>query len=425
MQENEEMVRVEQGRNGPRIVIRIGGEESSMDVAAAKRLWDALTETLCQVDKLSVENAKIATEVIKLCDDIIAARARPTEAGTPSRRGTDPALETEVAWLLAREQGKEAPPLSPETAASYERLQGLLVEMANAPVEPSPGWQERVLSSICQDTSVQPVCAVHFGAVHGGEAEELRKGIEKILAQCDYPAVVDVKIQLISLLDDVDARDSLAHVEELDALKARVAELERELTQAKAERNPALALPPVSEEAQAVVDRIVDESRPKATLKRGLLSTPRRIDTQLLDAADDRDTMLAILRAIWPVWRLLLVAADSTANPLARACDGARLNAAIPKAIAALTPELLAVAKAAGLDTPKPSTPKPQKTDSELHAECAHPDFEYMTTRGPRKAFDEHPPPGDGWERNVEEGRGGWERFDYHEEAYWRRKVTL
>lgn len=56
-----------------------------------------------------------------------------------------------------------------------------------------------------------------------------------------------------------------------------------------------------------------------------------------------------------------------------------------------------------------------------LHETQSHPDFEYVQTDGPRKNFDEHPPEGDGWERNIDKGRNGWERFDYHEEAYWRR----
>jgi len=57
-----------------------------------------------------------------------------------------------------------------------------------------------------------------------------------------------------------------------------------------------------------------------------------------------------------------------------------------------------------------------------LHSKCMHPDFIYATTDGPRKAF-EPVPPDDGceWEPNVDVGRDGWERFDYHEEAYWRR----
>ncbi len=59
-----------------------------------------------------------------------------------------------------------------------------------------------------------------------------------------------------------------------------------------------------------------------------------------------------------------------------------------------------------------------------LHSRCTHPDYEYATTDGPRKSFDQHPPEGEGWEVNVDEGRDGWERFDYHEESYWRRKKT-
>lgn len=59
-----------------------------------------------------------------------------------------------------------------------------------------------------------------------------------------------------------------------------------------------------------------------------------------------------------------------------------------------------------------------------LHSRCMHPDYEYEMTQGPRKMWDnsEEPPEGEGWEKNEEEGRNGWERFEYHEEAYWRRK---
>lgn len=60
---------------------------------------------------------------------------------------------------------------------------------------------------------------------------------------------------------------------------------------------------------------------------------------------------------------------------------------------------------------------------SPLHARCAHPAYEYATTQGPRKRWDhsDEPPEGFGWERNVDAGRNGWERFEYHEESYWRR----
>jgi hypothetical protein len=54
-----------------------------------------------------------------------------------------------------------------------------------------------------------------------------------------------------------------------------------------------------------------------------------------------------------------------------------------------------------------------------------HPDYEYKTTQGPRKYWDDAdtPPEGEGWERNIYRAGGeGWERYDYHEESYWMRR---
>lgn len=64
-------------------------------------------------------------------------------------------------------------------------------------------------------------------------------------------------------------------------------------------------------------------------------------------------------------------------------------------------------------------------TDGELHSMGRHPEYEYCTTVGQRKNWNdaETPPEGEGWERNVDAGRNGWERFDYTEESYWRRKL--
>ncbi|MFJ8871059.1 hypothetical protein ACIRD6_35570 [Streptomyces sp. NPDC102473] len=74
----------------------------------------------------------------------------------------------------------------------------------------------------------------------------------------------------------------------------------------------------------------------------------------------------------------------------------------------------------------------PAETDEELHARGAHPDWEYATTEGPRKQWDDqNTPPADTegipdptWERNTAMGRDGWERWDYTEESYWRRRKT-
>lgn len=89
------------------------------------------------------------------------------------------------------------------------------------------------------------------------------------------------------------------------------------------------------------------------------------------------------------------------------------------------------------LTDPCPGHPVNDNTQSvvdtaRLHAERRHPDFEYATTEGPRKQWDavDDPPRGDdglpdaSWESNVDAGRPGlgWDRFDYTEEAYWRRR---
>lgn len=69
--------------------------------------------------------------------------------------------------------------------------------------------------------------------------------------------------------------------------------------------------------------------------------------------------------------------------------------------------------------------PLPDYTEAELHAHSMHPEWEYATTEGQRKAWDraDVPPDGEGWERNTDKGRDGWERLDYTEESYWRRRL--
>ncbi len=69
---------------------------------------------------------------------------------------------------------------------------------------------------------------------------------------------------------------------------------------------------------------------------------------------------------------------------------------------------------------------KPEPSREELHRTESHPEYEYATTRGPRKVrtWAGERPEGEGWEPNYYRGRPGeaWERFDYHEEAYWMRR---
>lgn len=72
------------------------------------------------------------------------------------------------------------------------------------------------------------------------------------------------------------------------------------------------------------------------------------------------------------------------------------------------------------------ASPAPSETGEVSHARCNAPGWEYETTTGPRKAWRDAdvPPPGEGWEPNVEVGHNGWERFEYHEESYWRRPLS-
>lgn len=60
-------------------------------------------------------------------------------------------------------------------------------------------------------------CSEH-GFVHGAEAEELRHGIEKILSDaCDED---DFRRELRRLLEQVDARDSVAFLEASPRVRA-------------------------------------------------------------------------------------------------------------------------------------------------------------------------------------------------------------
>ena len=88
---------------------------------------------------------------------------------------------------------------------------------------------------------LQSRCPVHANAAHGGEAEELRSGVEKIL-ELSYDSPIELRgdsicAELQRLLDRVDARDSLAWIErhdekheaEVRRLRSRIAELESEV----------------------------------------------------------------------------------------------------------------------------------------------------------------------------------------------------
>jgi hypothetical protein len=69
------------------------------------------------------------------------------------------------------------------------------------------------------------ICPLHETA-HGGEAEELRKGIENLLADGEHTDEWPEELQ--RLLDRVDACDSLVYVETISSLKKKLADLETE-----------------------------------------------------------------------------------------------------------------------------------------------------------------------------------------------------
>lgn len=81
----------------------------------------------------------------------------------------------------------------------------------------------RALVQVADACVVGLPCDRHGGAVHGREAEELRRGIERILRNFDLSECVDpprveqaMLRELHRLLDEVDARDSVAFLEKRD-----------------------------------------------------------------------------------------------------------------------------------------------------------------------------------------------------------------
>lgn len=89
--------------------------------------------------------------------------------------------------------------------------------------------QRRALSAQIAQASLQHLafehgCPIHNGSIHGGEAEDLRSGIERLLAEAapsaspwvsdpEHEDMQDLRSDLQALLDAVDARDSLAHLD--------------------------------------------------------------------------------------------------------------------------------------------------------------------------------------------------------------------
>ncbi len=120
-----------------------------------------------------------------------------------------------------RELCRQADPDRPDYRSSAES------ELRNAM---SVGAVTELLDEIDNGT-----CHRHADRKHGAEAEELRRGVERLLDQVRHVEGHDARVVLIdfrrgiqSLLDRVDARDSLAFLESRDEkLVAKDAEIER------------------------------------------------------------------------------------------------------------------------------------------------------------------------------------------------------
>lgn len=100
-------------------------------------------------------------------------------------------------------------------------------------------------------------------------------------------------------------------------------------------------------------------------------------------------------------------------NPTVMGLDGAR----------PLARRILAALPALGYGKQARADGEETRSDEELHADCAHPGYQYATVNGPLGEWDPrgYPPAGDRWELNKTVGYDARRAFSEHQEAYWRR----
>lgn len=112
--------------------------------------------------------------------------------------------------------------------ADAKRVQQVVLDAVHEVQAVSPGhdvWYprqfaaavaDRVVTELSDELEALTECLVHAGMIHGGEAHELRAGLEGLIAD---PPSGDIESNhewccaIQAVLDDVDARDSLAHIE--------------------------------------------------------------------------------------------------------------------------------------------------------------------------------------------------------------------
>ena len=191
-------------------------------------------------------------------------------------------------------------------------------------------------------------CPVHTGSIHGGEAEELRGGIEEIVETLKgFENSTDVRLSLINLLDSVDARDSLAHLERNDVIAKLTSERDAALLilrQAMLERDRTLLqvaqLSRHSHETSATIARWQTETfGPATTTMTRILRSSQMIRdamrrTWRIDLSQPRPNLSRAVRAVEELAELidLLISRDDDPKAVEETADIQIVLAAIPAA---------------------------------------------------------------------------------------------
>jgi len=157
---------------------------------------------------------------------VIDADQEPDEDEVPSSEGS---TMRPLARVVVPGPGHDSVAEAVEIAASHV-LYGLVGQLSAGQLELPLSHEQHIEACTeigrlsVRQLALEHGCPVHAGAVHGGEAQALRLGIEAILDR-PYDDSLDppllqvqcrqdrIKQDLQKLLDRVDAADSLAHME--------------------------------------------------------------------------------------------------------------------------------------------------------------------------------------------------------------------
>ena len=132
----------------------------------------------------------------------MATTPEDTQLGSVAMTVAMTVANERIADLKARLEAFQGCPIAGDNLSEFRRLDGELEDL-RARVDQMSG------RNYC--TMGKGICPSH-GYVHGSEAEELRRGIEKLIEIFDGGSVdlEDILADLHRLLDTIDAHDSLA-----------------------------------------------------------------------------------------------------------------------------------------------------------------------------------------------------------------------